>query len=160
MHAFVEARRAAPAVLYLPHLELWWATAPASLRATLCMLLAELPPELPLLLLATAEVEPSALEPEARKLFAGHAVFQMGSPSDQQRRALFEPVVHAAVQPPAAHQAEQDAQVGCACRNGTHVHTHTLALGTRQGDATTVLTRLAHAVACLLTCHIHTLTEV
>ncbi len=120
MHAFVEARRAAPAVLYLPHLELWWATAPVSLRATLCMLLAELPPELPLLLLATAEVEPAALEPEARKLFAGHSVLQMGTPSTQQRKALFQPVVHAAMQPPAAQQAAQDTQVGaCACNGST-----------------------------------------
>jgi hypothetical protein len=56
VHAFVEARRAAPAILFLPHLQLWWQTAPASLRAALWMLLADLPPELPLLLLATADV--------------------------------------------------------------------------------------------------------
>ena len=55
MHALIEARRAAPAVLYLPHLQLWWQTAGASLRATLWMLLADLPPDLPLLLLAVAE---------------------------------------------------------------------------------------------------------
>lgn len=47
--------RAAPAILFLPHLQLWWASAPASLRATLWMLLADLPPDLPLLLLATAD---------------------------------------------------------------------------------------------------------
>ncbi len=112
MHAFVEARRAAPAVLYLPHLELWWSTAPASLRATLCMLLTELPAELPLLLLATAEVEYAALEPDAQTLFAGHSVMQMGLPSAKQRKALFRPVVEAAVQPPAAQQqAQQDVQV-------------------------------------------------
>ena len=55
MHALVEARRAAPAVLYLPHLQLWWQTASASLRAILWMLLADLPPDLPLLLLAVAD---------------------------------------------------------------------------------------------------------
>ena len=55
MHAFIEARRAAPAVLYLPHVQLWWDTASPCLRATLCMLLADLPPELPLLLLAVAD---------------------------------------------------------------------------------------------------------
>jgi SpoVK/Ycf46/Vps4 family AAA+-type ATPase len=35
VHAFVEARRAAPALLFLPHLEGWWRTAPAPLRACL-----------------------------------------------------------------------------------------------------------------------------
>ena len=55
MHALIEARRAAPAVLYLPHLQLWWQTAHASLRATLWMLLSDLPPDLPLLLLAVAD---------------------------------------------------------------------------------------------------------
>ena len=55
MHAFIEARRAAPAVLYLPHVLLLWDTASLSLRATLSMLLADLPPDLPLLLLAVTD---------------------------------------------------------------------------------------------------------
>jgi len=56
VHAVLEARRAAPAILHLPHLQLWWDTAPPSLRATLWMLLADLPGDLPLLLLASADV--------------------------------------------------------------------------------------------------------
>ena len=36
----------------------WWQTAHASLRATLWMLLADLPPDLPLLLLAVADCPP------------------------------------------------------------------------------------------------------
>ncbi len=52
----LEARRAAPAILHLPHLQLWWDTASPSLRATLCMLLADLPADLPLLLMASADV--------------------------------------------------------------------------------------------------------
>ena len=35
VHAFVEARRAAPALLFLPHLDGWWRTAPPPLRACL-----------------------------------------------------------------------------------------------------------------------------
>jgi hypothetical protein len=112
VHALVEARRAAPAVLYLPHLHLWWSTAPASLRATLVMLLAELPPELPLLLLATADVPPGELEPEARRLFAGHSVLQLGAPSAQQREALFRPLVQAAAQLLPTEEQGQQEQVG------------------------------------------------
>jgi len=56
VHAVLEARRAAPAILHLPHLQLWWDTAPPSLRATLWMLLADLPGDRPLLLMASADV--------------------------------------------------------------------------------------------------------
>ena len=35
VHAFVEARRSVPAVLFLPHLEGWWRTAPPALKACL-----------------------------------------------------------------------------------------------------------------------------
>ena len=69
MHAVLEARRASPAILFLPHLQLWWETAPASLRATLTMLLSDLPPHLPLLLLATADVPLAELDSDALKLF-------------------------------------------------------------------------------------------
>lgn len=69
VHAVLEARRAAPAILFLPHLQLWWETAPASLRATLTMLLADLPPDLPLLLLATADCPMDELDADALKLF-------------------------------------------------------------------------------------------
>lgn len=69
MHAVLEARRASPAILFLPHLQLWWETAPASLRATLTMLLSDLPPDLPLLLLATADVALAELDSDALKLF-------------------------------------------------------------------------------------------
>ncbi len=62
MHALLEARRAAPAILHLPHLQLWWETAQPSLRATLWMLLADLPPNLPLLLLASADVPLNELD--------------------------------------------------------------------------------------------------
>lgn len=43
-------------------MQLWWDTAPASLRATLWMLLADMPPDLPLLLFATADGPLSELD--------------------------------------------------------------------------------------------------
>ena len=75
VRAVVEARRAAPAILFLPHLHLWWETAPASLRAILTMLLADLPPDLPLLLLATADVPAEELDADALKLFGNKGRF-------------------------------------------------------------------------------------
>ena len=78
MHAVLEARRAAPAILFLPHLQLWWETAPASLRATLTRLLADLPPDLPLLLLATADCPMDELDAEALKLFGSGGSIHLG----------------------------------------------------------------------------------
>lgn len=79
MHAVLEARRASPAILFLPHLQLWWETAPASLRATLTMLLSDLPPDLPLLLLATADVPLAELDSDALKLFGSGGESQVST---------------------------------------------------------------------------------
>jgi SpoVK/Ycf46/Vps4 family AAA+-type ATPase len=103
VHAVAEARRAAPAVLYLPHLQAWWDTAPGSLRATLWSLLVDLPPDLPLLLLASADVEPSELDSEARALFggaAGEGVYILSAPTHDRRIKFFEPVSTALIIPP------------------------------------------------------------
>ena len=89
---FVEARRAAPAVLFLPHLHLWWQTASPALRAVLVMLLRDLPAELPLLLLATAEVPRAALDRELLRsgLFPGGAedAVELAQPGEGQRREV------------------------------------------------------------------------
>jgi len=92
VHAIVEARRAAPAILFLPHLTLWWDTAPASLRSTLWMLLADLPPDLPLLLFATADAPLSEIPQDARALFGREGMagaVQMGVASAAERAAMF-----------------------------------------------------------------------
>lgn len=62
---FVEARRTAPSILYLPHLDQWWAAAPVTLRGLLGALLGGLPGDTPLLLLATADERFQDLDPEA-----------------------------------------------------------------------------------------------
>jgi len=53
-------------VLYLPHLPAWWEQAPPALRAALWMLLRDLPADLPLLLLATADAVAADVDDEAR----------------------------------------------------------------------------------------------
>ena len=67
--AVTEARRAAPAILFLPHLRLWWDSAPPSLRAVLRALLEDVPGDLPLMLLATCDCEREALDEDAAGLF-------------------------------------------------------------------------------------------
>ena len=102
VHAVVEARRAAPAILYLPHLTLWWDTAPSSLRATLWMLLADLPADLPLMLFATADAPLPQLPHEAMTLFGRAGVasaYELGAPSAEERAAMFEGLAKEAVGP-------------------------------------------------------------
>lgn len=96
VHAVIEARRAAPAILYLPHLTMWWETAPASLRATLWMLLADLPADLPLLLFATADAPLSELHESASVLFgrAGlSAAVELDRPTAVERLAMFDGLI-------------------------------------------------------------------
>ena len=91
MHAFLEARRAAPAVLYLPSLPLWWSTASPTLRATLTCLMRELPPDLPVLLLATADVDAAELEPGIADLFppGDTVVLRLGAPREAELKEFF-----------------------------------------------------------------------
>ncbi|KAL0036308.1 hypothetical protein WJX77_001773 [Trebouxia sp. C0004] len=102
VHAVLEARRASPAILFLPHLQLWWDTAPASLRATLTMLLSDLPSELPLLLLATADVPLTDLDADALKLFGsgGTGMCALSEPTAAERTAFFSGLTHQLAQPP------------------------------------------------------------
>ncbi|GLI60628.1 hypothetical protein VaNZ11_002825 [Volvox africanus] len=99
--AIVEARRSAPAILYLPHLQLWWQTAPPQLRATLVMLLRDLPPELPLLLLATADVPFYELDREVRTgiFHCVEDVVGLQTPTEQQRRDMLQEPIMAAAEP-------------------------------------------------------------
>ena len=91
VHAVLEARRAAPAILFLPHLQLWWETAPASLRATLSMLLSDLPQDLPLLLLATADVPLAELDSDALKLFGSGSMLMPAGKHVDSLISLLEP---------------------------------------------------------------------
>ena len=69
VHTFVEARRASPAVLYLPHFDSWWRTSGLTMRACLTQLLADLPLGLPLLFLATADEAAAEIDPEVCEIF-------------------------------------------------------------------------------------------
>uniref|UniRef100_A0A8C1SJM5 ATPase family AAA domain-containing protein 2 n=1 Tax=Cyprinus carpio TaxID=7962 RepID=A0A8C1SJM5_CYPCA len=50
---FCEARRTAPSILYVPHIQRWWDTVSSTLKATFISLLQDIPSFCPCLLLAT-----------------------------------------------------------------------------------------------------------
>ncbi|PXF45293.1 ATPase family AAA domain-containing protein 2 [Gracilariopsis chorda] len=89
--AFREAARSVPSILYLPHLHMWWETASESLRTTLVIALKDIPSDLPLLVLATAERRLESLPQEVTELFGD--VVELSAPSEQHRTALFEPII-------------------------------------------------------------------
>eukprot|EP00884_Botryococcus_braunii_P011238 jgi/Botrbrau1/20114/Bobra.0173s0017.1 len=103
VHALLEARRAAPSILYLPHLQLWWETAPASLQATLWEVLADIPGSVPLLFVATADVKPEELPPAAVNLFQTglSCILEVGPPNAEERAAFFSGIAEALSSPPA-----------------------------------------------------------
>ena len=94
--AVTEARRAAPAVLFLPHLRLWWDSASPTLRATLRTLMEDVPSDLPLLLLATCDCAHGELDDEAAELFGEGQVVPLKPPETSARVAYLAPVVAAA----------------------------------------------------------------
>ncbi|KAK9862443.1 hypothetical protein WJX84_000192, partial [Apatococcus fuscideae] len=107
VHAFMEACRGAPSILYLPHLQAWWETAHAALRATLWMLLAGLAPDLPLLLLTTADVGLQDMDPEALQLFqnsTGAVAQELEPPDAKERRAFFAEICAALAAKPVPRQ--------------------------------------------------------
>eukprot|EP00189_Rhodosorus_marinus_P000780 CAMPEP_0113957968 /NCGR_PEP_ID=MMETSP0011_2-20120614/3078_1 /TAXON_ID=101924 /ORGANISM="Rhodosorus marinus" /LENGTH=1285 /DNA_ID=CAMNT_0000968617 /DNA_START=628 /DNA_END=4485 /DNA_ORIENTATION=+ /assembly_acc=CAM_ASM_000156 len=89
--AFREASRAAPSVLYIPHLDKWWDTAADSLRATFSQALQDMPTLLPVLVLASSQCEDFELARELQFEFVDHV--SMDSPTSQQRYNFFGPLL-------------------------------------------------------------------
>ncbi|XP_078072999.1 ATPase family AAA domain-containing protein 2-like isoform X2 [Mustelus asterias] len=106
---FQEARRTAPSILYIPHIDQWWESVGDTLRATFITLLQDIPTFTPILLLATCDVPHSELTEEVKKMFVCHygEVFNIELPSHQERKKFFEDLVlnQAAKPPPSKRKA-------------------------------------------------------
>lgn len=63
---FCEAKRTAPSILYIPHIQQWWETAGPALRASFLSLLESIPSFSPILLLATCSIPHQDLDSEVR----------------------------------------------------------------------------------------------
>lgn len=101
-----EACRAAPSVLYIPHLELWWETASASLIACLHVTLRDIPASLPLLVLGTTDVPVMNVPEDFRRHFPD--LLCLEPPEQEARAAHFEPLLAAAAAvPPSAGQRQR-----------------------------------------------------
>uniref|UniRef100_A0A8B9L7Z9 ATPase family AAA domain-containing protein 2 n=1 Tax=Astyanax mexicanus TaxID=7994 RepID=A0A8B9L7Z9_ASTMX len=92
---FCEAKRTAPSILYIPHMQRWWDTVSSALRATFLSLLQDIPSFSPILLLATCSLSYDDLCPEVQDLFLMEygEVFNVPLPSEEERRTFFEDLI-------------------------------------------------------------------
>ncbi|KAI4873114.1 hypothetical protein NFI96_015547 [Prochilodus magdalenae] len=92
---FCEAKRTAPSILYIPHMQRWWDTVSSALRATFLSLLQDIPSFSPILLLATCNLPYHDLCPEVQDLFLLEygEVFTVSLPCEEERRQFFEDLI-------------------------------------------------------------------
>uniref|UniRef100_A0A8C1ZEU1 ATPase family AAA domain-containing protein 2 n=1 Tax=Cyprinus carpio TaxID=7962 RepID=A0A8C1ZEU1_CYPCA len=92
---FCEARRTAPSILYIPHIQCWWDTVSSTLKATFISLLQDIPSFCPCLLLATCSFPHHTLYPEVQDLFHVEygEVFDVPLPSQEERHRFFEDLI-------------------------------------------------------------------
>lgn len=92
---FVEAKRTAPSILYIPHIGQWWDTVGPALRATFLSLLGSIPAFAPILLLASCSLQYNQLSAEIQELFRVEygEVFHVQVPTSRERRNFFEGLI-------------------------------------------------------------------
>ncbi|XP_022102638.1 ATPase family AAA domain-containing protein 2-like isoform X2 [Acanthaster planci] len=100
---FREAGRSSPSVIYMPNISRWWETITDTTRATFLSLLLDLPPNAPVLILATSEKALHEVPLEVRELFSDYRgeVYRVRLPSPEERHAFFEDLIlHQTCKPP------------------------------------------------------------
>uniref|UniRef100_A0AAR2KC83 ATPase family AAA domain-containing protein 2 n=1 Tax=Pygocentrus nattereri TaxID=42514 RepID=A0AAR2KC83_PYGNA len=92
---FCEAKRTAPSILYIPHMQRWWDTVSSALKATFLSLLQDIPSFSPILLLATCSLPYQELCSEVQDLFLMEygEVFSVSLPCEEERRNFFEDLI-------------------------------------------------------------------
>ena len=121
---FREAKRNTPSILYLPNIEVWWATIGTVLQTLFTSLINELLPQTDLLLLGSCTVQPGAtvdetLPTELLTLFPDDAKARFGVAlfAEDERKAFFEDVIrHAGLPPPTLHKQQMNLERGLRTR--------------------------------------------
>lgn len=67
LQVFREARRSTPSAIYIPHIDRWWQVLSDTMQATFLMLLSDIDPLMPILLIATSDRPVHSLQSEVRK---------------------------------------------------------------------------------------------
>lgn len=99
---FIEAKRNVPSIIYIPNIDKWWSLVTETVRAIFKSQLTSLDPNVPILLLATADSLYENLPTEVQHLFSYYRkeVLELKPPSVESRRQFFKPlIVHSSLKP-------------------------------------------------------------
>ncbi|KAG0360308.1 ATPase AAA domain-containing protein 2B [Podila minutissima] len=99
---FIEVKRHAPSVIYIPHIDIWWTVVSDAVKATFSNLLEDLNPEDGILFLATSETPLVGLPITIRRWFLSSAKgrIELSKPEAKHRTKFFEPVLQDVFRPP------------------------------------------------------------
>jgi hypothetical protein len=103
IQVFNEARRNVPSVIYIPNIDNWWDLVSETVKAILDAQLSHLDPNIPILLLATADTTYDNLPAEVQNIFSRYRkeVYQLELPNNDLREAFYRPLlVDSCLQPP------------------------------------------------------------
>ncbi|KAF9121455.1 hypothetical protein BGW39_010518 [Mortierella sp. 14UC] len=103
---FVEVKRHAPSVIYIPHIDVWWTVMTDAVKATFSNLLEDLNPEDRILFLATSETLLQDLPVTIRRWFVSSVKgrIELTKPDRASREAFFETLVVDLARPPTDFQ--------------------------------------------------------
>ncbi|RZB40407.1 Bromodomain and/or AAA domain containing protein, partial [Asbolus verrucosus] len=95
IQVFNEARRNVPSVIYIPNIDNWWSLVNETVKAILDSQLSQLDPNIPILLLATADTTYDNLPDEIQNIFSRYRkeVYQLDLPNEASREAFFKPLL-------------------------------------------------------------------
>ncbi|KAF9318847.1 ATPase AAA domain-containing protein 2B [Podila horticola] len=99
---FIEVKRHAPSVIYIPHIDVWWTVVSDAVKATFSNLLEDLNPEDGILFLATSETPLGGLPITVRRWFLSSAKgrIELSKPEAKHRTKFFEPFLQDLSRPP------------------------------------------------------------
>ncbi|KAF9142483.1 hypothetical protein BG015_000836, partial [Linnemannia schmuckeri] len=103
---FVEVKRHAPSVIYIPHIDVWWTVMSDAVKATFSNLLEDLNPEDRILFLATSETPLKDLPVTVRRWFVSSVKgrVELSKPDRPSRESFFETLVVDLARPPTDFQ--------------------------------------------------------
>ncbi|KAF9903890.1 ATPase AAA domain-containing protein 2B [Linnemannia zychae] len=99
---FIEVKRHAPSVIYIPHIDVWWTVMTDAVKAIFSNLLEDLNPEDRILFLATSETPLQDLPVTVRRWFVSSVKgrVELTKPDRASREAFFETLVVDLARPP------------------------------------------------------------
>ncbi|KAF9935220.1 hypothetical protein FBU30_006305 [Linnemannia zychae] len=103
---FIEVKRHAPSVIYIPHLDVWWTVMSDTVKATFSNLLEDLNPDDRILFLATSEIPLQDLPIAVRRWFVSSVKgrIELSKPDQASRKAFFETLIVDLGRPPTDFQ--------------------------------------------------------